>query len=738
VKRKIVSTGLGAGVVLVALAYVVLAAVEIYQALWNAPQLTRDREIVAHTFQVISTARELEWAARDAERGQRNYLITGDATQLSTYRNGMQEAPGLLAKLKQLTSDNREQQVRMPVLERGVENKLAELRRTAEIRETRGSAAAFEVIRANLGADTMGGIRRTVDAIVATEETLLKQRQARAAENERTTARTALVAALLALVVMAVGALLLVRAFLMARRSERARRASEDQFRVLVGGVTDYGIYMLDPQGRITSWNAGAQRIKGYGADEIIGQHFSRFYTEGDRKAGLPEQALETAAREGKYEEEAWRVRKNGSRFWASVLIEALRDNEGKLIGFGKVTRDITERREREEELARVRQSLAQSQKMDALGQLTGGIAHDFNNMLTVIKTAIETLARRLSAGERDVGRYIDAVSRSVDRAASMTYRLLAFARRQPLEPKALDANKLVAGAAEMLRRSLPETIAMETALAGGLWWTQADPNQLESAILNLALNAKDAMAKGGKLTIETANAFLDETYAAAHAEVAPGQYVMIAVSDSGTGMPKEVAAKAFEPFFTTKDEGQGTGLGLSQVFGFVKQSRGHVKLYSEPGEGTTVKIYLPRLETASLADAAVEVKPKTTTQAAREAILLVEDDEDVRGFIGDSLRELGYEVFTAGDGHAALQVLEEQPDIDLLFTDVGLPNGMNGRVLADEARRRRRALKVLFTTGYARNAIIHHGRLDAGVDLIAKPYTQTELAAKVRKVLDR
>jgi PAS domain S-box-containing protein len=738
VKRKIVSTGLGAGVVLVALAYVVLAAVEIYQAVWNAPQLKRDRELVAHTFEVMSTARELEWAARDAERGQRNYLITGDASHLSTYRTGMQEAPGLLARLKSLTSDNPDQQARMPVLERGIESKLAELKRIAEVREAKDANAAFEVIRAGLGADTMGGISRTVDAIVQAEGKLLREREARAAQNERTTARTAIVAALLALVVMAIGALLLVQAFLRARRSERALRASEDQLRVLVSGVTDYAIYMLDPQGRITSWNAGARRIKGYQADEIVGQHFSRFYSEEDRKAGVPDRALEIAARDGKYEAEAWRVRKDGSRFWASVVIDVLRSHDGKLIGFGKITRDITERREREEELERMRQSLAQSQKMEALGQLTGGIAHDFNNMLTVIKTAIDTLQRRLSAGEREVGRYIDAVGRSADRASSMTQRLLAFARRQPLEPKPLDANKLVAGATEMLRRSLPETIAMETALAGGLWLTQADPNQLESAILNLALNARDAMSAGGKLTIETANAFLDETYAAAHTEVAPGQYVMIAISDSGTGMPKDVAARAFEPFFTTKDEGQGTGLGLSQVYGFIKQSRGHVKLYSEAGEGTTVKIYLPRLDTSPLADAAVEVKPKTTTKEPRETILLVEDDEDVRGFIGDSLRELGYEVFTAGDGHAALHVLDEQPGIDLLFTDVGLPNGMNGRVLAEQARRRRHALKVLFTTGYARNAIIHHGRLDAGVDLIAKPYTQTELAAKVRKVLDR
>ena len=392
-RRKIVSRGLGAGVVLVALAYVVLAAVEIYQAVWNAPQLKRDRELVAHTFEVMRIARELEWAARDAERGQRNYLITGDASHLSTYRTGMQEAPGLLSRLKSLTSDNQDQQTRMPALERGIENKLAELKRIAEVRETNGANAAFEVIRAGLGADTMGAISRTVDAMVEAEEKLLRERQGRAAENERTTAHTALVAALLALAVMAVGALLLVQAFLRARRSERALRASEDQLRVLVSGVTDYAIYMLDPQGRITSWNAGARRIKGYQADEIVGQHFSRFYSEEDRKAGVPDRALEIAARDGKYEAEAWRVRKDGSRFWASVVIDVLRSHDGKLIGFGKITRDITERREREEELERMRQSLAQSQKMEALGQLTGGIAHDFNNMLTVITGTIDFLA---------------------------------------------------------------------------------------------------------------------------------------------------------------------------------------------------------------------------------------------------------------------------------------------------------------------------------------------------------
>jgi CheY-like chemotaxis protein len=289
----------------------------------------------------------------------------------------------------------------------------------------------------------------------------------------------------------------------------------------------------------------------------------------------------------------------------------------------------------------------------------------------------------------------------------------------------------------DMLRRTLGETIAMETVLAGGLWPTFADPNQVESAVLNLAVNARDAMPEGGRLTIETANAHLDEAYAAAHQEVLPGQYVLIAVSDTGSGMSKEAIAKAFEPFFTTKEPGQGTGLGLSQVYGFVKQSGGHVKIYSEPGAGTTVKIYLPRYFGA---EAPAEIEPSRVSIPAAvhaETVLVVEDDEDVRASGAESLRELGYRVLEAPDGPAALQLLETDPSIRLLFTDVGLPGGQDGRQLADAARRRWPGLKVLFTTGYARNAIVHQGRLDPGVALIVKPYTHATLAAKIRAVLD-
>jgi PAS domain S-box-containing protein len=484
----------------------------------------------------------------------------------------------------------------------------------------------------------------------------------------------------------------------------------------------------------VTSWNAGAERIKGYAAEEIIGQHFSRFYTEEDREAGAPQEALERAAREGKYETEAWRVRKDASRFWASVVIDPVRDSTGRLVGFAKVTRDITERLQHEEELEQTRAALAQSQKMEAVGQLSGGIAHDFNNLLHVIRNAAELVQQRLPAADPDAQRYVGMVKRNVDRAAGLTQHLLAFSRRQPLAPTRIDANKTVSGVTDLLQQALGAGIAIETVLGIGVWPVFADPNQLETAILNLAINARDAMPAGGKLTIETTNAFLDETYAAAHQEVRPGQYAMIAVSDTGSGMAKEVVDKAFEPFFTTKGAG-GSGLGLSQVFGYTKQSGGHVKIYSEPGDGTTVKIYLPRFAAAESAETPAEAPP-VPLEVGKETILAVEDDDDARAFTAEVLGDLGYRVLAAPDARTALDLLDREPDVDLLFTDVGLPNGVNGRQLADEAHRRRPGLRVLFTTGYARNAIVHHGRLDPGVDVLMKPFSQAEMAGKIRRVL--
>jgi signal transduction histidine kinase len=378
-----------------------------------------------------------------------------------------------------------------------------------------------------------------------------------------------------------------------------------------------------------------------------------------------------------------------------------------------------------------------QIQKMQAIGQLTGGIAHDFNNMLAIVIGSLDLAKRRLKV---DIGRAeacIDSALEGASRAAQLTARLLAFSRLQPLEPRVLDVNKLVGGMSEMLRRTIGDNLRVETVLAGGLWRTHADPAQLENAIINLCVNARDAMPEHGMLTIETTNAHLDDAYAATHNEVEPGQYVMISVSDTGAGMPQEVIERAFEPFYTTKGVGRGTGLGLSQVHGFVKQSRGHVKIYSEPGVGTTIKIYLPR-STSELdaGDAPLQSTGASPHGRAGEIILVVEDDERVRRVSVDALRELGYIVVQAADATQALSVLTLQPRIDLLFTDVVMPD-LDGRRLADKARDTRPDLKVLYTTGYTRNAIVHNGMLDADVAFLAKPFTIEQLAVKVRQVLD-
>jgi PAS domain S-box-containing protein len=520
-----------------------------------------------------------------------------------------------------------------------------------------------------------------------------------------------------------------------------ALRASEQQFELLVQSVKEYAIFMLDPQGRITTWNSGAEHIKGYDAEEIIGEHFSRFYTEEDQREGVPMRLLLRAATEGRHEAEGWRVRKDGTRFRASVVIDAIHDDAGKLIGFAKVTRDITERHLAQEMLEQARERLLQWQKMEAVGQLSGGVAHDFNNLLTIVIGNLETAQRQLGAVSGGVAsrlkRALDNAMRGAQRAATLTQRLLAFSRQQPLDPKPLDVNKFIAAEVEFLQRSLGETIEVEAVGSAGVWPVEVDAHQLEAALLNLAVNARDAMPDGGKLTIETSNAFLDQDYCSANPEVMPGQYAMIAVSDNGTGMTKHVADRAFEPFFSTKGAGQGTGLGLSQVYGFIKQSSGHIKIYSEVGEGTSVKIYLPRLWEEIDRSGEERQAADAVEGPGHETVLVVEDDRDVRAYLVELLRDLNYRVLSAHDAVSALGLIEESDiRIDLLLTDVVLP-GMNGRHLAEQAKNRRPNLTVLFTTGYSRNAIVHQGRLDPGVAMIQKPITQDALAARIRDLLD-
>jgi signal transduction histidine kinase len=379
---------------------------------------------------------------------------------------------------------------------------------------------------------------------------------------------------------------------------------------------------------------------------------------------------------------------------------------------------------------------LRQAQKMEALGQLTGGIAHDFNNMLGVIMGALDLVTRRIAKGDFGIQRFLDAATAASERAATLTQRLLAFARQQPLSPQPLDANQMIGNMSELLYSTLGEKIQIQTVKAAGLWIAHADSQQLENAILNIAINGRDAMPEGGKLTIETANTYLDEAYCRENPEIQPGQFAMVAITDTGSGMTPEVAARAFDPFFTTKATGKGTGLGLSQVYGFVKQSHGHIKVYSEPGAGTTVKIYLPRL-IGDAEEIRRTIAGPIQTGDRSEIILLVEDDSLMRRLTADALHELGYTVFDADSAANALATLDRVADVRLLFTDVVMPD-INGRKLADEAVRRRPGLKVIFTTGYTANAVVHGGVLDKGVHFISKPFTLDQLAAKVRAVLDK
>jgi PAS domain S-box-containing protein len=484
------------------------------------------------------------------------------------------------------------------------------------------------------------------------------------------------------------------------------------------------------------------------------------------RIVDLMDKAFAKQARHGHSE---FRIRRtDGALRWMEARNIIFYDEQGRPVRVAGVNVDITEKKralvqvqaftesleervrertralEQENEARRkAEELLRQAQKMEAVGQLTGGIAHDFNNLLTIILGGLDTIGRQLSllpasAGTARIARARDMALHGAQRAATLTTRLLAFARQQPLAPRSLDPNKLVSGMAEFLRRTLGESIALEAVLAAGLWRTYADGHQLENALLNLALNARDAMPGGGKLSIETANCYFDAAYVSSLAEpVAAGQYVMIAVADTGDGMDQTTADRAFEPFFTTKESGKGTGLGLSQVYGFVRQSAGHVKIYSEPGEGTAVKIYLPRYLGADEHQERRESAGETDRAIGAETILVAEDDEALRAFTTEVLGELGYRVFDAPSGAVALDIIDRIGDIDLLFTDVVMQGGTNGRQLADEATRRRPGLKVLFTTGYTRNAIIHHGRLDPGVNLIGKPYTPTELGARIRALLD-
>jgi PAS domain S-box-containing protein len=501
------------------------------------------------------------------------------------------------------------------------------------------------------------------------------------------------------------------------RAAERELHESEQRFRLLVQGVRDYAIYMLDPEGVVTNWNAGAEAIKGYKAEEIVGRHFSQFYTEEDRARGEPGRALETALREGKYEREARRVRKDGTEFWASVVIDPIRNEAGEHVGFAKITRDISERIRSEEALEEARSALFQSQKLQALGELTGGIAHDFNNLMTVIRGSAELL-RRGGLTEEKRHRYLDAIIDTVDRATTLTSHLLTFGRRQAIRPEVLDLNIRIDALGEVLARTLGSQIEVALNLAPSLWSVEADAAQFESALLNAAINARDAMPEGGRLIIATANCPGPD-----------GEMVCVSVADTGTGMPPEVISRAFEPFFTTKAIGKGTGLGLSQIHGFAAQAGGDAKIESAPGRGTTIRIFLPRTlkpaQDESAAEDAVAAIPKGSV------VLIVEDSDQVREFGEHLLDTLHCRVLAAADGEEALRILEREK-VDLVFSDVKMP-GMSGVELARLVRDRFPALPILLASGYSDEIVTGAA---SEFEVLHKPYGAQMLATALSKLL--
>jgi len=506
----------------------------------------------------------------------------------------------------------------------------------------------------------------------------------------------------------------------------------EKRFSLLVANVVDYAIYLLSPSGHISSWNAGAQTFKGYNEEEILGKHFSMFYTDEDRAAGLPERALSTARDAGRFEGEGWRVRKDGSRFWAHVVIDAIRNKDGGLIGFAKITRDITGRREAQVALERANTALYQAQKLEALGQLTGGIAHDFNNLLAVIVNGLDLLA--LQPPTPGIARVLEAMRRAAERGSTLTQQLLAYAQRQSLHPQISDINRVIRDFETVLRRAVPAAVSFDMDLGSDLPGVLLDPARFESTLMNLVVNARDAMPDGGRLELRTARASLaaDEI-----GNLAAGDYVRVTVSDTGAGMTPEVAARAFEPFFTTKEIGKGTGLGLSQAHGFVTQSGGDVVLDTAPGKGTTLSLYLPAgVESASdTPQQAGKAEPAQQHATERFRVLVVDDEPDVLEMTVELFRNLGYEALQARSGREALEVLRRERNIGLLFSDVMMPGGMSGIELARRARDIAPGIRITLASGYPLPALREaHGALDE-FTMLAKPYRLVDIVRSLREL---
>jgi PAS domain S-box-containing protein len=697
--------------------------------------VSRARDWVQRTRTVIEAAQQLRNTAEQAETSERGYLLTQDTAYLDTSRAALDTLHPYEKQLRLLVSDNPAEVTQVTLLNQAVERRRIAIAQTLAIAQSGDAAGARALLFASNERPAMETIRRAAKRVTDSEDALLAKRTNNARAAQSLSLTIGMIVAMLALATLTVGIILLARAnerlntaFDELKATEVERQALGALTSAIFNSVPDYLIVLnVEADGRFVvadinpafekALNVASGRVRGRSIEELIpgpiGQrliaHYRRVHAGGESvitRDDIPQ----TPA---------------GPRVWESILapVPASDGAAARLIGS---VRDITDR-------VRSEERLRDAQRMEAIGQLTGGVAHDFNNLLQVIRGNLELLQNSVAGDERAAARLRNAVY-GAERAAQLTRQLLAFARRQPLAPKVVNLSRLVTDMADLLRRTLGESIEVETVVAGGLCNTIADPAQVESALLNLALNARDAMAGGGRLTVEVTNASLDESYARTVTDVTPGQYVMLAVTDTGEGMSEEVRARVFEPFFTTKVDGKGTGLGLSMVYGFVKQSHGHIQVYSEVGQGTTVKIYLPR---SRQAEDVAEIAPAPGAPVdKRRTILVVEDEDGVREAALAILDELGYQRLEASDATSALALVEGGAEVDLVFTDVVMPGPLRTREFAQRLKALRPQMPVLFTSGYTDNAIIHQGRLDEGVNLISKPYAKAELARRIAQLL--